>query len=97
MSPLLIGVVINGLTEQKKERKREESCLPCQYDTGGVDSIDLQPQMTAENSAIIMTNERKSHRMEEENVNTSSPKKKLKVAGIGHCMCLYSGYLRHTQ
>lgn len=31
--------------------------------------------MTAENSAIIMTNERKGHRMEEENVNTFSPKK----------------------
>lgn len=33
-----------------------------------------------------MTNERKGHRMVGENVNNSSPKRKPKVAGIGHIL-----------
>lgn len=47
--------------------------------------------MTAENSAIIMTNERKGHRMVGENVNNGSPKRKPKVAGIGHIVSVCSG------
>ncbi len=53
--------------------------------------------MTAENSAIIMTNERKGHRMVGENVNNASPKRKTKVAGIGHIVCLCSGLHTHRE
>ncbi len=53
--------------------------------------------MTAENSAIIMTNERKGHRMGGGNVNNASPKRKTKVAGIGHIVCLCSGLHTHRE
>lgn len=53
--------------------------------------------MTAENSAIIMTNERKGHRMVGENVDNASPKRKPKVAGIGHIVSLCSGLHRERE
>lgn len=43
-----------------------------------------------------MTNERKGHRMVGENVNNSSPKRKPKVAGIGHILSACSGLHRET-
>lgn len=58
-----------------RERERRKAVCPANTTQREWTAIDLQPQMTAENSAIIMTNERKGHRMEEGNVNTSSPKK----------------------